>query len=49
MLFLDDTDIIHIFMEKGKLNRIITNHPIVHALFLFFFEIQYIPFCKFYF
>ena len=35
---LDDADMTHIFKDKGKLNRIIKNHPIAHAIFLFFFE-----------
>ena len=48
ILFLDDADMTHIFKEKGKLNRIIANNLIAHALFLFFFEIQYITFCKLY-
>ena len=36
--FLDDADVTHIFKDKGKLNRIIKNHPIAHVTFLFFFE-----------
>ena len=27
MLILDDTDVKHISIDKGKLNRIIKNHP----------------------
>ena len=40
MLFLDDTDMTHIFKDKGKLNTIIKNHPI--AVTFFFFEIHYL-------
>ena len=36
---LDDADVTHIFKDKGKLNRIIKNHPIAHDTLLFFFEI----------
>ena len=47
MLFLDDSDVTHIFKDKGKLNTI-KKHPIAHVTLLFFFEIQYISFWKFY-
>ena len=46
MLFLDDTEITHISKDKRKLNTIIKNHPIDHVTFLFYFEIQYIPFLQ---
>ena len=35
---LDDADVRHIFKDKGKLKRIIRNHPMAHVTFLFFFE-----------
>ena len=33
--FLDDTDVAHIFEDKGKLNRIIKNHPLHMLHFCF--------------
>ena len=39
MLFLDDAHMTHIFKDKGKLNRIIKNHPVAHVTFLFFYLI----------
>ena len=45
-VFLDDADMTHIFKDKGKLNRIIKNHPITHVTFLFCF-LNPVPFSKF--
>ena len=39
---LDDADVTHIFKDKGKLNRIIKNHPIAHITCLFFFEMYFL-------
>ena len=46
MLFLDDADKTHIFKGKGKLNRIIKNHPVTHVTFSFLWNP--VPFCKVY-
>ena len=45
MLFFDDTDITHIFKDKGNLN-IIKYRLIAQVKLLFLFEIQY-PFANF--
>ena len=46
MLFFDDTDITHIFKDKGNLNIIIKYRFIAQVKLLFLFEIQY-PFSNF--
>ena len=41
MLLLDDSDMRHIFKEKGKLNRKMKNLPIAYVTFSFSFEVLF--------
>ena len=41
---LDDAEVTHIFKDKGKLDRVIKNHPIAHVKFCF--SLKCSSFCK---